>query len=129
MSHPLLLIAAAAAGSMNKCIGTVPFDGGSASIIRNTGCASCPWPVAAPASVASGTVQLQLTPGRPDGHKGRNGARVYLGATDSCTESKYNNSEYAALDLLGKTLSLTVNPSSAARRYAGSLPDALHRDR
>ena len=122
-SHALLVAAlltpgVSAAASMGKCLGGVDVTGtsGQAQVIRNTGCSDCPWPVSAPAEVTSaGEVLMKLTAGRPGGSKSRDGSRVYLGAPGgTCATTAYNHSEYAALQLLGKTLSFDVNLSAAS---------------
>ena len=70
-------------------------------------------PIAAPAKVEPDqrTVRLELEPRRGD-HRSRNGARVYL--ADQCSEGQYHPSDYSALQLLGKTFSVTMDLSGAS---------------
>lgn len=98
-----------------QCIGELHTTGVRATqLVRNTGggTAPCCWmhPVAAPARVSGGSVQCSLQP-LQRGHTSRNGARVYL--ADTCTEGNYDETTYASLMLLGRTLSLTVDLSAA----------------
>ena len=83
-------------------------------LVRNTGggsarCCSM-HPVAAPARVFGGSIQLQLQP-REAGKSSRNGARVYL--AESCAEGDFARTVYASTKLLGRTLSMTVDLSAA----------------
>ena len=84
-------------------------------VVRNRGggtaacCAN--HPVAAPARINNDrSVQLKLEQ-RADDEGSRNGARVYF--ADECVEGHYHPDRYAALLLLGKTLSVTLDLSSA----------------
>lgn len=101
--------------SYTQCIGDLAVSGiESRSLVRNTGggvseCCAI-HPVAAGAHVAGHTFQLALEP-RKDELPSRNGARIYL--ADECVEGAFGQSRYAALPLLGRTLSFTVDLSSA----------------
>ena len=84
-------------------------------VVRNRGggtaacCAN--HPVAAPARINNDrSVQLKLEQ-RADDEGSRNGARVYF--ADECVEGHYHPDRYAALLLLGKTFSVTLDLSSA----------------
>lgn len=79
-------------------------------VVRNSGCSGCPHTTAAAVTVKDGAIQLALEP-LTSSESSRNGARAYLAR--SCTEGAYNHSAYAALALLGKTLSFTVDLSAA----------------
>uniref|UniRef100_A0A7S2E5V8 cellulose 1,4-beta-cellobiosidase (non-reducing end) n=1 Tax=Haptolina brevifila TaxID=156173 RepID=A0A7S2E5V8_9EUKA len=88
---------------------------GEFSVVRNTGggTSNCckEHPIAAGALVdhGSGAISLELQP--RNNQQGRNGARAYL--ADTCDEGRYDHSAYAAWDLLGRSLSFTVDLSSA----------------
>ena len=85
-------------------------------VVRNRGggtsacCAN--HPVAAPARIkpTDRSVQLKLEQ-RADNEGSRNGARVYF--ADECVEGHYHPDRYTALQLLGKTFSVTLDLSSA----------------
>lgn len=108
----LLTTSLAARGEM--CVGALNVAGISqpVQVVRATGCTGCPYPKAAPVTVAEGkSIQLTLEPHTDTSKGSRNGARAYLAS--GCTEGSYNHSAYAAWALLGKTLSFTVDLSAA----------------
>ena len=106
--------------STATCVGDLRVANlGSFAVVRNAGggssrCCS-QWPEAAGARVSNGggDVEVQLKPGTrrtADGRStSRNGARVYL--ADSCAEGDYASVSYAAVPLLGQTLSVSVDLS------------------
>ena len=101
--------------SQSQCIGDLQTAGlGTSTLVRNMGggSAQCCWmhPVAAPARAISSALELSLQPlaaGKPS----RNGARVYL--ADTCVEGDFASTVYATPNLLGHTLSVTVDLSAA----------------
>jgi hypothetical protein len=103
--------------SRAQCVGDMEADllGGKAAIVRNTGggTSHCcrKHPVAAGALIQGDLLQLPLEPREP-GKSSRNGARVYV--AELCKEGDYHATRFSALELLGRTLSVTVNLSAAS---------------
>ena len=105
--------------SSAQCIGSVVADGFSDtetfSVVRNPGggtsqCCSH-YPVAAPAGVSGRVIQIPLLPRSSRALPSRNGARVYL--ANKCVEGDFTKTTFAAVPLLGRTLSITVDISAA----------------
>ena len=106
--------------SHDTCVGqlTMSLSGSQQQkwVVRNRGggtsacCAN--HPIAAPARIqpTDRSVQLKLEQ-RADDDGSRNGARVYF--ADECVEGEYHPDRYSALQLLGKTFSVTLDLSSA----------------
>ena len=103
------------AGDRAMCVGAVSVDGiGRQHVVRNLGggTAKCckMFPEAGPAYAQDGTIFLEMLRRVPPQTK-RNGPRVYL--ADSCVEGSYPATRYSQWKLLGRTLSFTVDLSSA----------------
>lgn len=105
--------------SSAQCVGELAVDvspnRSSMALVRNMGggTSTCchMHPEAAPARIINGSaMHLQLLPRLP-GVRSRNGARTYL--AESCSEGSYASTRYAAMKLLGATLSVTVDLSAA----------------
>ena len=100
-----------------QCIGNLIVDGlpqRSMPLVRNTGggtsvCCSH-FVEASPARSSAAALQLPLPP-RIAGHPNRNAARVYL--AEECVEGSFADTRYAAIPLLGRTISVTVDLSAA----------------
>lgn len=102
--------------SHDFCMGSLLTSGFDTDFVlaRNTGggTANCcaMHPIAAPARAVGSALQVQLEP-LEAGKETRNGGRVYL--ADRCTEGAPKAEDYAAIPLLGRTLSVTVDVSGA----------------
>ena len=99
------------------CIGSVWVrNTGMFHVVRNTGGGSSnccrAHPVAAGAAIDQSrrSIALELQP-LQIGQQSRNGARIYL--ANDCVEGHYKNSHYTAFDLLGRSISFTIDLSTA----------------
>ena len=105
--HALEAAAVATAWSYDMCLGKLRASGDAAGtshyeITRTPG---------GPARVSGNALQAGLLPLDPASGPSRNGARLYL--ANRCTEGKPSKEAYAAIPLLGRTLSVTVDLSAA----------------
>lgn len=105
--------------SQAQCIGDLEVAGLSSptvALVRNMGggtsqCCSH-YPIAAPARVHERSLELPLLARRSRNLPSRNSARVYV--ADECLEGQFRRTRYAALPLLGNTISITVDLSAAS---------------
>ena len=101
--------------SYERCMGELQTSVGRFSLTRNLGggtskCCSM-HPVTAPSRAYAATLQVSLLP-LEAGKASRNGGRVYL--ADTCDERPAAPELYAALPLVGRTISVTVDVSEAS---------------
>lgn len=104
--------------SYDRCVGSLQVSGFAKSqyaLSRNTGggsAACCSMhPQAGPARSSGSSLQAALMP-KEDAKDTRNGARVYL--NDQCHDGLPLPESYAGVQLLGRTLSVTVNLAGAS---------------
>jgi hypothetical protein len=116
-----------------QCIGPLVVSGLASSyeIVRNKGSPNGNYaPVAAPSRAFNSSLDVMLLP-RSGSSYGRIGGRAY--AAQKCVEGRYNETRYAAIPLLGRTISLTVDisaskcgelrPRARGHHYKGVTPD------
>jgi len=91
------LATAQTSSQLNRCLGTVHVKGHGSATLVPTG-----W------NTPDGPAKTEIIENKVVPHLG---ARVYL--ADDCTPGIYSNSQYLALNLLGKTLNFTADVSNA----------------